>query len=289
VHTIHGFPFHDFMSKRRRRLYVALERLAGRMTHAFIAVAPAVAREAVEMRLAPPGRIFAVPSAIELQDLVADATVRASLGVPLDVPLVATVGRLDFQKAPLDFVRMAATVAAARPETRFVMVGQGGLLEAAQAEARSLGVGVVFAGFRADAARIAACCDVYVVASLYEGLGRALCEALAAGRPAAATAVNGVVDIIEPGVTGLLSPPADPTALAQNVIWLLDHPDEAREMGEVARRRVRALFEPALMCRHIEDIYSHFLGLQPPAQERARVPGVAGRTPGSAEEPVRSR
>jgi glycosyltransferase involved in cell wall biosynthesis len=169
------------------------------------------------------------------------------------------------------------------------MVGQGGLLETAQAEARSLGVGVVFAGFRDDAARIAACCDVYVLPSLYEGLGRALCEALAAGRPAAATAVNGVVDIIEPGVTGLLSPPADPAALAHNVIWLLDHPDEARQMGEAAQRRVRALFEPTLMCRQIEDIYSRLLGLRWPSQEHAPVPGVAGRTPGNAEEPVRPR
>ena len=73
---------------------------------------------------------------------------------------------------------------------------------------------MTFTGYRADAVKIAVCLDVYVVSSLYEGLGRGLTEALASGRPVAATAVNGVVDIVEPGSTGLLAPPADPDALA---------------------------------------------------------------------------
>ncbi len=263
VHTIHGFPSHDFMSWRRRQAYLALERVVRPVTDWFLAVAPEVAREAVEQGLAPAGAISVVPSAVELDEIPdePDPRVRADLGIPTDVPLVGTVGRLDFQKAPLDFVRMAALVAAAHPSTRFVMVGEGTLSDEARAEARRLGVNVTFTGYRADAVKIAACLDVYVVSSLYEGLGRGLTEALAAGRPVAATAVNGVVDIVEPGSTGLLAPPADPDALARNVIWLLDHPDEARRMGEAGKARVRATFKPALMCELIEQAYARLLGL----------------------------
>jgi glycosyltransferase involved in cell wall biosynthesis len=263
VHTIHGFAWHDFMSRRRRRFYQGLERIVRPTTHAFLAVAPQLAREAIELGLAKPGTVSVVPSAIELDAIPSreDVQARASLGIPVDVPLVGTVGRLDFQKAPLDFVRMAALVRATHPRTRFVMVGEGNLLRETRLEARRLGVDITFAGYRSDAARVIASFDVYVVSSLYEGLGRSLSEALASGRPVAATAVNGVVDVIEAGSTGLLSAPADPEALARNVTWLLDHPDEARRMGEAGRVRARSLFQPALMCALIEETYARLLGL----------------------------
>lgn len=270
VHTIHGFSSHDFMNARRRHAYLAIERLVRPLTHEFLAVAPQVAREAVEKRLAAPGTVRVVPSAVMIGDIPdqPDLAIRAGLGIPFDAPLVGTVGRLDFQKAPLDFVRMAAAVSAARPATRFVMVGEGSLLEQAQSEARRLGVDVTFTGFRGDAARVAACFDVFVISSLYEGLGRALTEALASRRPVVATAVNGVVDLIEPGSTGLLAPAADPEALARNVVWLLDHPNEARRMGTAGYDRVCAMFEPAAMCALIEQTYARLLGLPeaaPPA------------------------
>jgi glycosyltransferase involved in cell wall biosynthesis len=262
VHTIHGLSAHDFMTARRRFAYRAIERLMRPLTHEFLAVAPEVAREAVEHRLASPGAVSVVPSAVELARIpaTADVSVRAEFGIPDDAPLVGTVGRLDFQKAPLDFVRMAALVAAEHPGTRFMMVGDGHLLDAAKTEARREGVDIIFPGYRADAARIASSFDVFVISSLYEGLGRALTEALAAARPVAATAVNGVVDLIEPGSTGLLAPPADPGALARNVGWLLDHPAERRRMGEAGSARVRSLFEPGTMCSMIDETYARLLG-----------------------------
>lgn len=266
VHTIHGFSTHDFMSVGRRNAYLAIERAVRPITDAFLAVAPAVAHEAVEKRLAPPGGVSVVPSAVELDDIPvgADPRTRLELGIPADAALVGTVGRLDHQKAPLDFIHMAALVAKAHPGTRFVMVGDGPLVDAARDEARRLGVNVTLTGFRPDAARVAAGFDVFVISSHYEGLGRALTEALASARPVAATAVNGVVDIIEHGSTGLLAPPADPPALARNVVWLLEHPGEARGMGEAGAARVRALFQPAVMCALIEQTYARLLGLPEP-------------------------
>ena len=61
VHTIHGFSFHPYMGRRRRLFYVTLERLVRPLTDEFIAVAPEVAREAVERALVPPGRCASLP------------------------------------------------------------------------------------------------------------------------------------------------------------------------------------------------------------------------------------
>jgi glycosyltransferase involved in cell wall biosynthesis len=108
---------------------------------------------------------------------------------------------------------------------------------------------------------VAATFDVYVVPSRYEGLGRALTEAMASGRPVVATAVNGVPDLVEPGVTGLLAEPGDVEGMAESVLWLLDHPDEAAMMGEQARERVRSHFATETMCRALDGLYRDLLGL----------------------------
>lgn len=262
VHTYHSFPFHEFLSRRRRAFYWMLEKLVSPVTDAFFAVSPRVAREAVERRLAPPGRISPIPSAVELDGIPERADdVRAELGLPEGAPLVGTVGRIDFQKAPLDFVRMAARVASSHPEARFIMVGDGPMIGVVRDEARRLGVEIVMTGFRSDAVRLATAFDVFVITSLYEGLGRALTEALASGRPVVATAVNGVPDLVVPGVTGLLARPADPPSLAECVDWVLDHPDEGRTMGRQGRAIVNQLFDPRLMCEALDDAYRRLLGL----------------------------
>ena len=268
VHTFHAFPYHDFMSARRRRAYILVERLAGHLADRYIAVSPRVSREAVEMRLARPGSVLVVPSSIEHDNIPDEPApaLRRDLGLSDDVPVVGTVGRLVFQKGPLDFVRMAAHVARERPDARFVMVGDASqesapMDQATRREARRLGVDVLFTGYRSDAARIAALFDVFVISSLYEGLGRSLTEAMASGRAVVATAVNGVPDLIEPGSTGLLAPPGRSDLLAACVLWLLDHPQEARRMGRQARARVRSLLDPEVMCRMLDREYSNLLGL----------------------------
>jgi glycosyltransferase involved in cell wall biosynthesis len=275
IHTFHIFAAHQGLGRGTRLAYLALDRSVRRLAHKYVAVAPRVAREAVEQKIAPPGDIVVVPSAVDLDHIpvTADPDVRRELGVPADVPLVGTVGRIVAQKCPLDFVRMCAAIHAERPEVRFVMVGDATLetadLEAeTRREAERLGVPVIFTGFLPDAPRVAAAFDVYVVPSLYEGLGRAVTEAMASARPVVATAVNGVPDLVAPGVTGLLAAPRDPDGLASAVLWMLDHPEDAREMGLRGRDRVRSHFARKVMCDALDELYSELLGLPSAAGDR---------------------
>ncbi|MCL6738333.1 glycosyltransferase [Streptomyces neyagawaensis] len=263
VHTFHGFSFHPYMSHTRRTAYRWLERATRRFTHRFLAVAPRVAREAVEEHLAPPGHVHVVPSAVDLGQIPErfDPVARRVLGVPRETALVGTVGRIDSQKAPLDFIRMAAAIRARHPGTAFVMIGDGPLEGEARRLAADLDVDVIFTGHRPDASWLVAALDVFVMTSLHEGLGRALTEALAAARPVVVTAVNGVPDLVEPGATGLLAMPADPGGLAHAVGWMLDHPREAAAMGVQGRERVRGAFTPEAMCTAIDACYRELLGL----------------------------
>jgi len=283
----------DEVMGRGLRTFLLLERLLRPITDVFVAVSPTVARDAVLARVAAPGRTDVAPSAVDLDAIPddADVTVRAELGIPEGVPVVGSVGRLDAQKAPLDFVRMAAQVAVRRPGTRFVMVGDGDLAERVRELAAELGVAILLTGYRSDAARIASAFDVFVVTSLYEGVGRSVTEAMASGRPVVATAVDGVVDIVSPGSTGLLAAPRNVEELVTATCWMLDHPIEAALMGAQARERVRRLFSTARMCTVLDDVYRRLLGLGPAGPAPVDTPDEKqlgrDRIPGVPEEAAR--
>jgi glycosyltransferase involved in cell wall biosynthesis len=86
-----------------------------------------------------------------------------------------------------------------------------------------------------------------------ELLGQTLLEGMACGAPAICTDVASMPEVVEDGVSGFVVPPNDPAALRQKLLWLLKHPERAREMGEAARRRVLDRFTwPAVVRRCLE-------------------------------------
>ena len=245
-----------------RGLFRAVEKLMRPLTDSFVAVSPTVARDAVRAGIAAAGRTTVAPSAIDLDELPESAhpQLRRKLGLdPADL-VIGSVGRLDRQKAPLDFVRMAAQIAPDFPQARFVIIGEGELFEEVRRLAEALRVPLALPGFRSDAARLASCFDVYVVTSRYEGVGRGVTEAMASARPVVATSVDGLVDLVAHGSTGLLVAPGDVSALAAGVAWLLRHPEEAGRMGRQASERVRALFSRQRMCALLDAVYQGQLG-----------------------------
>jgi glycosyltransferase involved in cell wall biosynthesis len=77
--------------------------------------------------------------------------------------------------------------------------------------------------------------DIFAMASLYEGLPCAIVEAMSAGLPVVATAVNAVPDVVVAGETGLLVPPGMPEVLSRALGYLLRNPDEAARLGAAGR------------------------------------------------------
>jgi glycosyltransferase involved in cell wall biosynthesis len=114
-------------------------------------------------------------------------------------------------------------------------------------------------GYRDDVPELLTIIDVFALSSLWEGLGRALTEAMILGRPVAATAVNGVPELVNHGETGLLSPPGQPLMLAENILWLLKHPVEAQNMARLARDRTWSDFDAERMVERIEALYETLL------------------------------
>jgi glycosyltransferase involved in cell wall biosynthesis len=201
--------------------------------------------EAVRASLPGPIQLRAnvVVQGIEVERVQAQraerAAVRAELGLDPDVLVVGTVANLRAQKAYPDLLAAAADVLERLPDTRFVAVGQGpleGEIRALHAQ-RALGDRFLLLGHRPDAIRVMSACDVFVLASHWEGLGVAVMEALALGLPVVATAVGGVPEVVGHEREGLLVPPRRPTELATALLRLLTDAEERRRMAEAAAQR----------------------------------------------------
>jgi glycosyltransferase involved in cell wall biosynthesis len=144
------------------------------------------------------------------------ALVRRELGIDDHEVLAVTVANLRENKRYPDLLAAARHALDRGAPVRFVAAGQGPLEEEVHAEHRRLGLGDRFAllGYRADAQRLIAAADLFVLASSHEGLPVAVMEAFAAGVPVVATAAGGMAEAVTDGVDGLLVPPLDPEALA---------------------------------------------------------------------------
>lgn len=277
VHTYHAFGWQvtydgadslwrRWRSRVARSVYLGLDKYGASLSDALITVSDLNQRMAIEVGLAPPEKFTTVRSGIDL-DPPSATTNRADLcdrlGLDSSQPIVGTVARLAAQKDPLTFVEAARRVLRRRPDVQFIMVGTGPLKSRVRAaighESR-----IRTLGHRDDVSEILRILDVFVVSSRWEGLGRALTEAVGAGVPVAATAVDGIPELVTHGVTGRLSPPGDAGALADNVEWILDHGCEARRMAEEGANRVHAKWGVDKMVDDIEVLYGRLLAGRPP-------------------------
>jgi glycosyltransferase involved in cell wall biosynthesis len=145
------------------------------------------------------------------------ARTRAELGLTAGIPVIGNVAHLAGHKAQRDLVAAMPAVLRSVPEARLVIVGDGeerGSLEA-QIQSLSLGSSVVMTGFRSDVANILATFDVFAMSSRLEGFCNSVLEAFAVGVPVVSTRAGGLPEMVFDGETGLLTPVADPEALAR--------------------------------------------------------------------------
>ena len=259
VHTVHGFGFTPLQAAPTRFLYRAAEKTMARLTDHFVMVSETDRRRGIEIGLFPPDKAVVIRAAIDIESFRAandGEAVRECLGIPMGVPLVTQIGNFKPQKAPLDFVRVAAAIQPTHPDAWFVMVGDGPLREPAEGLARELGVGdrMVFSGWWKDVPGLLAATTVSVLTSRHEGLPCSVVESLAAGVPVVATAVDGTIEVVRSGDNGLLAPAGDITGLAQSIGRLLANPSLRARMAAAARKGLEA-FDRDLMVRQQEDLY----------------------------------
>jgi glycosyltransferase involved in cell wall biosynthesis len=254
VATVHN-ALRDYpVSAPRRLLYQALDRWTVPLSARVVCVAEALARDYGR-------RALVIPNGVELERFdparVSGAPSRERWGLGA-APVVGFVGRLTLQKDPETWLRALARLRPLVPGVRGLVVGDGPLRGSLEALARALGLGEVcrFVGARPDVPELLAAMDVFVLSSVSEGVPFAVLEAMAMERAVVATAVSGVPEVIEPGVSGILVPPRDPAALAEAVTEVLRTPGRRAALGRAARARVLARFSADRMVGALEALWS---------------------------------
>lgn len=240
----------EWQSYRAQRAWQrSLHRLATRCATALLANSQRVADGLVESEGVRAERVHVIPNGLDLPTVLARADAPEPVGM--------LVANLRAVKAQGDLIEALALL---ESPPRVRLVGDGPDRAALVARVAELGLEdtVIFEGRVPYAGRLFSEVQFGLLTSHSEGLPNVVLEAMAAGLPVVATAVGGVTELVEDGVTGLLVDPADPPALAQAIRTLVDDPERRAQMGAAARRRAEAYSWERCRTSH-EELYRHLL------------------------------
>jgi len=197
------------------------------------------------------------------------SNLRRSLSIPEDALVLASVSRLFSWKGQRELLQAFAGARSEFPNLKLLIVGAdewlvhgGSFTEELRALADSLGVAqhVVFTGARSDIPQVMAACDIFTLPSFEEPFGVVFLEAMAMQRPVVAVDNGGTPEVVEHGLSGLLSPPWDIPALTANILTLLRDRALRVRMGEYGRARVLQHFNPQRMASDAAAAYEQILG-----------------------------
>jgi glycosyltransferase involved in cell wall biosynthesis len=172
-------------------------------------------------------------------------------------PVIGIIARLSDVKGHEFLIDAMEDVKAAYPEVKCLIIGEGPMEAALKSRVRDFGLegSVIFLPIKNKTSEMLKMFDVFVLPSMSEGLGLAVMEAMAAGLPVVATAVGGLVDLIQDGETGFLVPPKDPDALAIAIVTLVADHNTASAMGERARASILKNYSVGQMITGTLDVY----------------------------------
>ncbi|HEX3220088.1 MAG TPA: glycosyltransferase [Candidatus Limnocylindria bacterium] len=207
-----------------------------------------------------------VPNGVDLSRFDVPAprcALRRESGVPGGAVLVGVVARLEPEKGHEYLVAAWPDVVAAAPDAWLAIVGEGSACASLRAQAAALPAPardrIIFTGRREDVSALTADLDIAVLPSLREAQGISILEAMARRKPVVASGVGGIPEVVVDGVSGLLVPPADPSALASALARLAASEPMRARMGDAGRRIVEERFSMEAHVRAIQAIYDEEL------------------------------
>ncbi|HEX8559464.1 MAG TPA: glycosyltransferase [Pyrinomonadaceae bacterium] len=303
VHTYHGHIFHSYYGRWKTRFFLGVERALARLTDRVVVISPQQLEEINgRFRVGRRGQFRVIPLGLDTAAFDGwrgrRARLRGEWGAGERDLLVGIVGRLTEVKDHRLFLEAAALFKARRAaaaggagareggagRVRFVVVGDGHLRGELEGRARALGLAddVEFAGLRDDPENFYPALDVVALTSRNEGTPLTLIEAMANARPAVATAVGGVVDLLgaagaggDPSGAwqvcerGVRVRPGDAEAFAGALARLVADGDLRAALGERGREHVARHYSVERLVADVLGLYEELTGAE------ARAAGAA--------------
>ncbi len=266
VHSPHGTVLEGYFGPLATHIFALLERIAALISDRIICLTAMEIDQYLTVRIGRRKQYTYIYNGIDIAAFEARTgrpdALRKTLGLAAHHTVCITVGRLAPVKGHTDLLHAFQKAAAAHPDLRLLVAGEGALRNDLEDLADRLGISgrVQFLGWRDDTAELLEVADLFLLASHNEGLGLVLVEAMAKRLPVVATAVGGVPEVVDDGQTGLLVPPRSPDALARALGELAADPDRRRRMGEAGYRRAVGRFSINATVQQTELLYRELLG-----------------------------
>ena len=259
IHTIHGFAFNDFMNGLKKNFFIYLEKLLAKWTDVLITVSNLNKKKIIDLNIAHENKIKNIYSGIDLSLFTnkRNDEFRKELNLENDHLLLGSVGRLSNQKDPITMIEAFGIISKPFPNAHLALVGDGELkgkiLE--KIDQLKLNGRIHLTGNKNNPWSVYHSMDLFIMSSIYEGLGRSITEALSCGVPVVCTDVEGVPEIVRDNITGILVPPKDSNKLADGIIRTLNDMETAKKMAEEGRRFVNDKFDVNKMVDDIDSLY----------------------------------
>jgi glycosyltransferase involved in cell wall biosynthesis/ribosomal protein S18 acetylase RimI-like enzyme len=279
VNTVHGFFATPEDRFPKRSAVLGLEWVASRFSDLELYQSEEDLRWARRTGVARRGRSVLLGNGTDLSRFDPDGlpagdplSLRASLGIPPDAPVVGTIGRLVEEKGYRELFDAAREVRARMPDAWFVALGDSdtdkdGAIGAEEMAAQ--GDRFLFPGWQEDVRPYLAMMDLFVLPSWREGLPRSAVEAAAMGRPLVLTDIRGCREVVSDGVEGVLVPPRNAASLTEAIVRLLEDPDLREKMGAAARATALERFDERRVADTVVRSYRELLGSRGFLVERA--------------------
>jgi glycosyltransferase involved in cell wall biosynthesis len=237
----------------------SLSRWKHRQVDCYIAASEAI-RQMLLADGVPEDRTVTVHEGIDVEHVQAAPPVNLheALWLPHQAPVVGNVAALVPHKGQRHLIEAARLVVRDIPDVRFVVLGEGELREQLERQVREyhLEKHVLLPGFRIDVLGCIKGFDLFAMSSVTEGLGTSLLDAMACSRAIVATRAGGIPEVVEDGVTGILTAPRDHAAMAQAIVRLLGDAQARERMGAAGLARVQEHFTVDRMVAQTAAVYS---------------------------------
>jgi glycosyltransferase involved in cell wall biosynthesis len=283
VNTLHGFYFHDGMAARRRRFYIAVEKVAAKCSDMILSQNREDMATALAEGICRPEQIQWLGNGIDVARFdrarVPAATLeekRRELGLAEGAPVAGFVGRLVAEKGILELLAASKQVAARVPGVRFVAIGpvdhdKADALTPAVAAEYGMADAWVFTGMRNDMPELYGLMDVFVLPSHREGFPRAPMEASAMSVPCVVTDIRGCREAVAEGRNGLRVALGDVDALAAAILRVLEDRASAQAMGARGRQLALEQFDERLVFGRVRGEYERLAAVKGLASPRRTV------------------
>jgi len=265
VYTAHGFHFHEYGNPLTNFIYFRLEKFAGKFTDVLVTINTDDYKVAVEKKIIPNGKVAYIKGVgVDTEKFNPEKVFLDGFGPYLsNFPgtTFISVGRLDAEKHFDHLLKAFSLVKQKRSDFRFLIVGDGP--EKDYLEKLSIALNLwnetEFMGYIKGVERFLKISNIFVFASSREGLPVSLMEAMAMEKPVVAYNIRGVRDLVEDGVNGFLVSFGNIEAFAEKIIYLMDHPEVAKEMGKRGREKILKEFSLKVILSQLERLYAGVL------------------------------